>query len=300
MKTYNNYFIDSFLFEKAVNEWCSEATIKAYCSSFNHFINNFHTNNPEKYTTINFKRFLWELFIKYKWTSFTYNRNRKNLKVFCDFLVKEKFIKQNPLEEIKDRKVDKVNPKFLNKRQIFKLKNTLDKIYPNSDFFSQRNKTIVYFFLYSWVRFSELLNLKIQDINFMEANIRVKRWKGWKERLIPLVSPLANQIVNYYFSRSSLNLKSDYLFISWYDKQMTNRNIYNIFSKINESLDFHFTPHMCRHTFATELVRKNINIYNISRILWHSRLDTTKIYLNLDVENLKKSLDSVSLYSYSS
>lgn len=53
---------------------------------------------------------------------------------------------------------------------------------------------------------------------------------------------------------------------------------------------------MLRHTFATELVRKNVNLYNISKVLWHSNLKTTQIYLWLDIQDIKTSLDNISLY----
>lgn len=61
-------------------------------------------------------------------------------------------------------------------------------------------------------------------------------------------------------------------------------------------LTFHFTWHQLRHTFATELVKHNFDIYNISRILWHSKIDTTKIYLNSNTDELKKQLDNINMF----
>jgi integrase/recombinase XerD len=64
-----------------------------------------------------------------------------------------------------------------------------------------------------------------------------------------------------------------------------------IIGKLRENVSFYFTWHQLRHTFATELVRNNFDIYNISRILGHSKIDTTKIYLSVDTAKLKEQLD---------
>jgi len=60
----------------------------------------------------------------------------------------------------------------------------------------------------------------------------------------------------------------------------------NIINKIRCFVTFHFTWHMLRHTFATELVRNNFDIYNISQLLGHSKIETTKIYLSIDTKRI--------------
>ena len=67
--------------------------------------------------------------------------------------------------------------------------------------------------------------------------------------------------------------------------------------KIRANINFYFTWHQLRHTFATELVRNNFDIFNISKILGHSNIDTTKIYLSVDTAKLKIQLDNISLFS---
>ncbi len=70
-----------------------------------------------------------------------------------------------------------------------------------------------------------------------------------------------------------------------------------IIKKIRYHISFHFTWHQLRHTFATELVRNNFDIYNISKILGHTKIDTTKIYLSINVRKLKEQLDNVRLFA---
>jgi len=69
-----------------------------------------------------------------------------------------------------------------------------------------------------------------------------------------------------------------------------------IIDRIRACITFHFTWHQLRHTFATELVRNNFDIYNISRILGHSDINTTKIYLSVDTDRLKKQLDEIPMF----
>jgi site-specific recombinase XerD len=90
---------------------------------------------------------------------------------------------------------------------------------------------------------------------------------------------------------------SDYLFPTVHGNDLKGRDMMRIITRIRYCISFHFTWHQLRHTFATELVRNNFDIYNISKILGHTRIDTTKIYLSIDVGKLKKQLDNIRLFA---
>lgn len=109
MKYYWIDFIDNFLFEKSVNEWLSPKTLECYNTSLNLLCLNKYIDVEkfETYTEINFKRLLWEMCVNNNWSSNTYNRYRKELKTFCDYLVKNNFLKNNPFENIEKRKIKK-------------------------------------------------------------------------------------------------------------------------------------------------------------------------------------------------
>ncbi len=89
----------------------------------------------------------------------------------------------------------------------------------------------------------------------------------------------------------------DALFPTIYGNHLQKRDMRKMILRLRECVTFHFTWHQLRHTFATELVRNNFDIYNISQILGHSKIDTTKIYLSADTGRLKKQLDRISLFS---
>lgn len=298
MKYYWIDLIDDFLLEKSWNEWLSKNTISTYISTFNVLLtcNYININNLSTFTSTNFKRFLLSSFEKYKWTSHTYNWRRKNLKVFCKYLLDKGLLDYNPIADIKIRKLEKSLPKFLTSKQINELVKTIDSVFNTSDFLTIRNKVIFYFYLYTWLRLNELLNLKYEDINLQDKTIRINKWKWNKDRIIPLLEILYIKLLPY-LDLFDLNMKNGYLFPSRYGFILQKRDIYNIFKKVTCKLSFKLTPHMLRHTFATELVRKNVNIYNVSRILWHSNMKTTEIYLWLDLEELKCNLNRMQLFS---
>ncbi len=291
------YFIVDFLFEKQVNEWLSKFSIKSYKSSFNTFLKYWIINIEDKETLTekNFKIFLWEMLLKYNWSSHTYNRTKKNLKVFFDYLIRIWYIQNNPLINIKLRKLEKTLPKYFNKTQVLELRKLINSKYSWSDYLSLRNNTILYTFLFTWIRLNELITLKISDLDFLSWIINIQHWKGNKQRLVPMVDFLQKKLIDY-INQKKLYCDNDLLFATRYGWIMQHRDIYTFIKVIQKEVSYKITPHMFRHTFATELVRKNINLYNISKILWHSRLETTKIYLNLDLSSIKETLNLSNLY----
>lgn len=299
MLTYWIDVIDDFIYEKHINEWVSLTTIKIYNTLFNLIINSkiLNINDLNSFNEINIKRFLWENLIKLKWWSETYNKYRKNIKSFCKFLVKKWYIISDPTINIKLRKRLIKIPKYLTTRQIIEIKSAVEKTFPNDDFISLRNKTVFYFYLYTWIRLNELTNLNVNDIDFINRNIKIYNWKGWKDRLVPLLNILWDKLIPYLIKRKRSKINSTYLFPTRFNHAMQHRDIYEITKKINANINFKVTPHMFRHTFATELIRKNENIYNVSKILWHSDVKTTQIYLWLDLEKLTLNLNNTCLFT---
>lgn len=298
MKYYWIDFIDDFLFEKTVNEGLSLKTIEWYKTTFNLLLLNKYIDveNFETYTEMNFKYILWEAFLKNNWSSHTYNRYRKELKVFCDYLLKNNFIKENPFDNIEPRKIEKNLPKALNTKQVKELINRIEEIFGNNDFLSLRNKTIIYCYIYTWCRLWEILKLKNSEIDFINKIIRINKAKWNKDRIVPLTYDLSDILIEYLLKNKNSRIFWDLVFTTknWFE--LTKKDIYRIIKKIKEKLSFDFTSHTLRHTFATELVRKNIDIYKVSKVLWHSDIKTTQIYMWLSLKDVSTELEKISLY----
>lgn len=296
---YDIFLLDTFLLEKQVNEWVWSKTIATYTTVFNVLLScpYLSLDNLATFTELNFKRFLGEALIKNKWTSWTYNRYRKNLKVFCDYLISNGLLFENPLKKIKIRKVDKILPKFFNASQIDLILYMLVHLFPDESYKHIRNRTIIYTYLFTGMRLYELINLQYSHINFEEGYLKVVRGKGQKDRFVPICQKLEWVLLTYREARKHFITNTPNFFVTCFGWVLQHREVYGIINKLKAKLDFPLTCHMFRHTFATELCRKNVNLFNIASILGHSKIDTTKIYLNFNMDSMKETLDDIDMFS---
>lgn len=301
MKKFWNLYIDDFLLEKEINQWIGARMVEKYNTVFQLFLYNKHVipSDLTTYSSSNFKRFLWESLIEKNWSSETYNNYRRYLRCYCEFLKTEGYLAENPFDRIKKRKTPKQLPKTLTKSEVEELLGCLNTAFDVDSFTGMRNQAIVYTYLYTGLRLSELMNLKLVHLQIHDGYLKVFKWKGDKDRVIPLSKEITKTLSNYLRDRSKYFNRCDDapLFPTAYGNHLKKRDMTTIIQRLRNCVTFHFTWHQLRHTFATELVKNNFDIYNISRILWHSRIDTTKIYLSVDTGRLKKKLDSVKLFA---
>ncbi len=301
MKKFWNPHIEDFILEKEVSQWVGKRMIEIYHSVFKLFVSNTHVIHSDlsTYTSQNFKRFLWEKLMERNWSSETYNYYRKYYRCYCDFLKNEWYLTENPIDCIKKRRVPVKLPRTLSKSELKELLDNLPNAFDSSTFVWIRNVAIVYTFLYTWLRLSELRNLKLVHLKMQDWYIKVVKWKGSKDRIIPLNKEIV-KILHHYCKERKKSFVIDEelpLFPTVYGNHLWIRDMRRIIERLRECVRFHFTWHQLRHTFATELVRNNFDIYNISQILWHSKIDTTKIYLSVDAQRLKKKLDGISMFA---
>jgi len=285
--------------EKFVNQWISAKMLGTYHTVFRLLVTDNHIcpSDLSSYTTRNFKSFLWNNFLEKGWSSATYNSYRKCLKCFCGYLVSEELLDENPFNKVAKRKEPQQLPRALTSAQVSELLLALTDIFDKQSFTGLRNITMVHSYLHTGLRLSELTNLKCSDVKLMDGHLKVVKGKWSKDRIVPLDNALI-KLLHHYMKRARTQLHDEgFLFPTVHGNALQGRDMRRMIEKIRYSISFHFTWHQLRHTFATELVRNNFDIYNISRILGHSKVDTTKIYLSVDVGRLKKQLDGLQLFS---
>lgn len=172
-----------------------------------------------------------------------------------------------------------------------------------------RNTAILELFYATGIRLSELVGLNIGAINDKEMLIKVIG-KGKKERIIPFGSK-AKETIHAYLRKRNLTWDSPYntpLFCSWSEKRIANRTVQailkdylslvmhdgkrqkkNIDNKNKKSLLRDGTnPHTLRHTFATHLLERNVDIRLIQELLGHSSISSTQIYTKVSTKDMKK------------
>ena len=218
----------------------------------------------------------------------TINRKMQSLKSYYKFLLKINVIFSSPLSKHRALKTAKVLQIPFSE---FELKTVLNNYEYKSGFEGIRDKLIIDLFYTTGIRRSELINLKIQDIDCSNYTIKVLGKRN-KERLVPILPVVVQQINLYLIERLNLEHIKDNLFffinlkgVKLYDS-FVYRLINCYFSEVSEKVKK--SPHILRHTFATHMLNNGSDLNSIKEFLGHSSLASTQIYTNSSLLELKK------------
>lgn len=205
---------------------------------------------------------------------------------FYNFLIDEKIIDKNPCENIINAKIPKKLPVYLTEEEVKKL---LD--IPLNTEYDYRNKAMLELLYATGLRISELVNLKVNDVDFNECIVRVFG-KGKKERIVPIADVALKYLsiyMNEYRDKILNGVLSDYIFISNSKKNISRQGFFKILKKetMRCGIKKDVSPHVLRHSFATHLLSHGANLRIIQELLGHEDISTTEIYAHLINEKLK-------------
>lgn len=286
MKNYSNKFLSCLENEQNY----SINTIKSYSNDLTNFLNFLNKLNVFNLNEIDYfllREYLVELHKK-KYSARSVNRALSTLRSFFNFLQNEGYIKENPLFLINYQKVGKRLPVYLHSEEIEELLNVPNKNTP----LGFRNFLIIEILYSTGIRVSELINIKIKDINFEDMVIKIFG-KGSKERYALFGVVLKNAILKYlkYFRKELLqNKTNDYLLLNKNGNQLTDRGIRLIIDNIvkRSGIKKNISPHTIRHTFATHMLNNGADLKIVQELLGHSNLSTTQIYTHVSNIYLKE------------
>lgn len=216
--------------------------------------------------------------------SSTLSRKISCLRGFYNFLINNLVFNNNPFVLIRLPKKEKKLPRFFYYNELEQL---LDV--PNlSNPLGQRDRVILEILYASGVRVSELINIKIVDINYEEIKVF---GKGSKERIVR-IGDYAREALDLYLNDGYKKLNkhnSNYLFLNDNGNKLTTRGIRYILDNIirKTSINKKISPHMLRHTFATHLLNEGCDILSVQELLGHENLSTTAIYTHITTDRLK-------------
>ncbi|MBN2668610.1 MAG: tyrosine-type recombinase/integrase [Bacteroidales bacterium] len=223
-----------------------------------------------------------------KYTAKSVNRKLSTLKSLYRFNVKNSLSHHNPASVVVAPKIRKSLPKFIEEPQI----NQLLDHFPNEETFEGlRNKLIVALFYHTGMRLSELINIRLYNIDIQKQRIKVLGKRN-KERIIPLQKEVI-ELTNFYLKarNSQLNGENqDFLFITNKNKPMYAKLVYNIVTQSvgGVSTAQKKSPHVLRHSFATHMLNNGADLNAIKEILGHANLAATQVYTHNSFEKLKK------------
>lgn len=199
--------------------------------------------------------------------------------------------------KIKDVSSKIINPKLRRKLPniltIEEVDNLLD-IKLNTPF-DYRNKAMLELMYSSGLRVSELVDLKLNNIDLDNGYVRCLG-KGKKERIIP-IGEIAIEYLKKYINEYRNSMKKGYytenVFLNNHGKNITRQGFFLIIKNIakEKNIDKNITPHMLRHSFATHLLNNGANLRTIQEMLGHSSITTTQIYTNVSNDIIKENYE---------
>ena len=208
-----------------------------------------------------------------------------SLKSFFNYLLNTNLIESTVVQSLRTPKQKKSLPRPISSElAIETIKHAQDM--EKEKWIGMRNKSILMLLYGCGLRISEALNLNFEDIN--ENDYLIIKGKGNKERMVPLMDYVKNDIENYIHECPKNFLKDDPLFVGKRLDRLSPRIIQYVLEKIrhNLSLPETATPHALRHSFATHLLDSGGDLRTIQELLGHSSLSTTQKYTKVETEKL--------------
>ena len=216
----------------------------------------------------------------------TIARNLSTIRSFFKYLMKENIIKNNPMILIENPKLDKKLPKVLNSIEVDDILNIPDNETP----LGQRDSLILELIYSTGIRVSELVNIKIQDIDFNDKKIIITG-KGNKERIVLFGNVLLKKLNLYLNDGRKKLIKNSiyYLVLNSQGNKITSRGVELIIDKILKKggITYKISPHTLRHTFATHMLNNGADLKTVQELLGHESLSTTQIYTHVSNERLR-------------
>jgi site-specific recombinase XerD len=151
-----------------------------------------------------------------------------------------------------------------------------------------RNHAVFATFIFTGLRRKELLSLRFADVDLENKSIFVNQGKGGKDRVIPICSTLNGVLVRYLEERRRLKKTCPEFFTSLNrDGGFTNEGLKRVVDLFNKRSGIKFNVHRLRHTFATLMLEGGCDIFSLSKMMGHSDIKTTTIYLAASAEHLR-------------
>ena len=276
-------FFDYLYIEKGL----SQNTVQAYETDILSFLN-WLTKTPNiNYLNLkeeNINKYIAYLF-KSKLKSSSVNRKISSLKSLYLYLIKKNILKNSPISEVITPKKEKYLPSSMSEDEVDRLLKSPD----TSNKIEKRDKAMIEMLYATGMRISELVNLKLTDVDLQRCVAKVFG-KGKKERLIPFGEAALEALSDYISDRDKSVSKE--IFLSNRGKKLSRVAFWQRIKiyLIRENLKNSISPHTLRHAFATHLLNRGADLRSVQLLLGHSDLSTTQIYTHIAKQRLSEVL----------
>lgn len=269
----------------------SNLTVRRYRKVIHYYSKEAGVERIDQVTEDNIRALFYHGRSERKWSSATYISYYFTLSVFFSWCIGQKLIQFNPVKNLEIPKLEKRIPANLNEQEALKLLEvTYNYPYPY-EFLRYRNHAIFSMFIFSGLRRSELLKLKFADVDIDNLSIHVIQGKGNKDRYVPMSTKLAQILKRYIPERKKLNKTCPEFFVSFNRNQgYTENGIKRLVVQMRKASSIYFSIHKLRHTFATLMLEGGCDIFSLSKMMGHSDIKTTTIYLAASKEHLRSQM----------
>jgi len=242
-------------------------------------------------TKNNVKEFLMQGRIKKNWKASSFITAHKSLFVFFQWCVKNNYLENNVLEDIELPKLNKSIPPKLTQQEAMKLLEVTYNLPYKYQYLRYRNHALLATFIFTGLRKAEVLNLKYTDVDLENRTVFVNHGKGGKDRIIPINFTLIEILGRYLKERKRLKKTCPEFFTSLNRNQgFTSSGLKRALTRIKKESGINFGTHKLRHTFATLMLEGGCDIYSLSKMMGHSDIKTTTIYLSASAEHLRQEM----------
>lgn len=222
------------------------------------------------------------------WTTNTFIVYYKSLKVFLKWCQTEGHLLSDPLANIEKPKIEQTLPVKLTKQDTQRLLEIVYNYPYTYHFLRYRNHAMFSMFVFAGLRKGELLHLKFADVDIVNQTIFIRQGKGSKDRIIPMSTTLSQTLKRYVQERTRLKRTCPEFFVSLRQNMgFTNDGMRHLVNTIRVASGMKFSVHKLRHTFATMMLEGGCDIYSLSKMMGHSDIKTTTIYLAASAEHLR-------------
>ena len=265
----------------------SPHTMDAYCRDLLQF-DVFLSDIGEEDVVVDFKairRWIIDL-VAHGDSSRTVNRKIATLRSYFKYLMKEGLIVVNPMEKVRPLKTDKNLPVFV---PTDKMDEALDEEETSGDFSALRDRMVLEFFYMTGIRLSELIHLKDTDVDTKAMTVKVLGKRN-KERIIPLTAPFCDTLRQYVSLKQSAFPDTNLFFVLDSGKPLYERWVQRLTGKKLGMVTAmkKRSPHVLRHSFATNMLDNGADLNAIKEILGHANLSTTQVYTHSSLNRIKK------------
>ena len=287
-------YLEEFKIYLKIERSLSKNTILSYMYNIDNYIN--YMKKPvNKISEEDIKKFVIYL-NNNNCSNKTISHYLSVIKEYHNFLLINDYVNKNIVENIDHPKLAKYLPKVLSVDEVEKLLNI--KLENEYDY---RNKAMLELMYSCGLRVSELINLKLSDININECYLRTIT-KGNKERIIPIGEIALSYLIKYideYRSKFIKKYINDYLFLNSRGNSISRVGFFKVLKNIIklQGIKKDISPHTLRHSFATHLLEYGADIKSVQELLGHSNIKTTEIYTHISNKKIKDEYDEFHIRS---